>query len=258
MLDSKDLQATKRNQHNTNEEIYEVEEDDNDNDNDNEDDDEINDEDRPSVIRNFLFSFVALIKMFRRILGLGCFSIIIIAIILLYTIIFKPQSLWNPLKNFLNNYEKLEIQQEELDGIYKYINTQLINSDNIVLTERQLAKLIQHKTNYEKEIVTKIDQEKIIVYLNIDEKELPLWWQIVLGLENNELKIVDSGLIKVGIPQSLVSNLNDKLSPLLNIIGKNKVQNIMQDILEKDKLTSKYEVRKIELTDAGMIVYFYD
>ncbi|MCA9383110.1 hypothetical protein KC909_01975 [Candidatus Dojkabacteria bacterium] len=184
------------------------------------------DEDTRSYLPNpFKILWQSLLSI-KKIISIGCTLLLLALISLILVLIFRPDPLWNPLKSFINdNYSPEQASQE-----YSY-NA----GEEIIVSEQDLAYLIQKNLNTDKAIATELEPGKISIFLNIDSNEKPLWVKTVFEVsESGYVELKEIGLVRFNLPQLITSKLDSLLGRLLDVFNSEDIDNVLEQLFAEE------------------------
>lgn len=210
-------------------------------------------EERGFRMPNFFKLPFVLFNGMKNILSAGCLLVIILLLLTLYTVIFKPPFLWEPAKNFLN--ADLVIPEKSTSSsseIRERIESDLLSLDEITVDESELAVLLADKVGVANDLRTAITPEGIIVYVNIDSPDAPLWLKLNLAeSEEGSIKMQEIGFERVGMPEAFKAGVNNNFESLLEFLKRDSDIALITELIGLDESES---LAQIELGEGELVV----
>lgn len=223
-----------------------------------------------AIILIITFPFRLLLKFFDiianslKLAHTGCSTISFIITLFIISIIlilaFKPEFIWSPLKEYLNNSIEVDnINDNNLNAIYEKINN---NKGNIELNNSEITLLIRNYSSLNNNIYVKSIDNGISYYINIDKEDKPLWIKLESKIIDDKLIIDKIGFGRFDIPKFFANLLNDTVVSVFDFIEKQIKSNsnniFIYNIFESDKLNEGILIKDIVLKDNLVEIYFQD
>lgn len=159
---------------------------------------------------------------------------------IVFVVIFKPNFVLDPIKEFLNNPYPVVL---ELHADSRVDMQQLIaeNSGSLVLTEDQFYNLVNDKFPHAGISRVELEEDRIILFKNIAQKGKPLWMIAEIEIEEQKYKIGDIGLGRFKVPNAFKESVVEWM--------KTKVEGIKTEGKE-----TKFELSALLGQEMGMLL----
>jgi hypothetical protein len=148
----------------------------------------------------------------------GCLSIILVLVLLVLAIYFRPPFLLNPIKKYVNQgYQPQTYTTESVVDINSRVADELTKNGEAVVTEQELQTLMKDKIGSE-DISVDIEPSSLRVVKNIDnDSTVPLYVLIEIShTSDDKLKITKLGFQRYGAPKFIRDALTDSTFSLLD------------------------------------------
>lgn len=186
----------------------------------------------------------------RRIACGGCFSIVILFIVLIFLIISKPDFFWNPMVDFLNNGREIEMQEEHsIEDAKAYIENQVtgFGENVIVIPEEYITPLLKEVLVTFNRPYAQVDEQGMHIYWIMDNKieDNPLLGKVTVKVDE-KLSIYASsiGFERFGIPEFFAKAITNAVESALQLVDS---QSGAEGLLQRLFGTSnEFEIKKIE------------
>jgi hypothetical protein len=206
-----------------------------------------------------IINFIRLIKN----IILTVFTLLVVIILtILFTILYKPAFLWNPLKTFVNNeIVTINTDNVNVDSIYAMINEKAKKESSVTLTESQFSKIAFTQLAMSEINFIRLKKDAMFFYLNIDTQERPLWGIVSIGVAKNEkMKINTFGFGRFDSPQFVSGLLNDTLGSMFsfveNLVTAKNNTFAFNELMDQSKIDKSLSLKEVKIED-GKIVLTY-
>ena len=223
------------------------------------------------LVKIITFPFVLIQKILEIIIKTlnlaqsGCmtaaFIIMLLFLVLIITVLYKPAFLWNPIKTFLNNdITVATVENIPVDEVYAKINTIGTSNKSVPLSNSELTSLIRDFSLLDENLRAVSDDNGMTFYMNIDTKERPLWFRISTEKSSNKLAIKKIGFGRIDTPNEFAGFLNDTVGIIFGFVEQQVTSEnyitFFESILNKSKLNDDLDLKQVEMRKDEVILYF--
>lgn len=189
------------------------------------------------------------------------FIVVLVVIGLVLTVLYKPAFVWNPLKTYLNsNMYVNEINQVDVDALYERISMEGVSEGRVALNDSELTYLIRDFTLLDERLRTHSATNGMVMFMNIDTNERPLWFRVETQKENNKLMVSRVGFGRFDTPNELAGFLNDTVGIVFSIIEQQvTAENYLtffEQIINETKIDRRLHLSSVELKEGSAVLYF--
>lgn len=212
-----------------------------------------------------LYKLLEIILKTLNLLQTTCLTITFIVVLvllgLIITILYKPAFVWNPLKTYLNSDMYVnDITQVDMNGLYERISMEGISEGRAALSDSELTYLIRDFTLLDERLRTHSTANGMVMFMNIDTNERPLWFRVETLKENNRLVVSRVGFGRFDTPNELAGFLNDTVGIVFSIIEQQvTAENYLtffDQIINETKLDRRLHLSSVELKEGSAVLYF--
>lgn len=209
---------------------------------------------RPYFPNPFKILF-AVIKKGGGLVKFSCLALVILLLLAVVTIVFRPPVLWNPVKVYLNEgIEREEVIAIAPSGLRAQILDELRINGRTAISEEELAILMQDKLNTGRDLRVMYLENKVMrVLANIEAEGEPLWFEVSLKQEEGKLGIEKLGLVRVGFPELITNIVSDRAGAVLDFVKRENFADLFEDILDIGE-DGEMQIVTVEIQDDQAIV----
>lgn len=195
----------------------------------------------------------------RSIACLGCLLPLVLLLIIVFVVLFKPDPVWGRAKAFLNDELKPGEQASlaapntlpDLDASMLIAPDNPDGSKTIILTEAELAAILSRSIKDSEHFYLDLQPQTIRIMIDLDQNQAePLWFFIDLSQNQGVVEVSRSGFGRADMPGGVVALARDNVNRSLDFINLKSDDVLVEEFLGRKDL----DVTRVDVQTGQMVL----